>query len=82
MPVGTYSLEVLEHLVMAFSAEYCSDFMLDEVLATLHLLTPEDHGIGVPVLGDDGQRARLCGRGTAGLGSCGTAGNRPIAVTT
>ena len=34
MPVGTYSLEVLEHLVMAFSAEYCPDFMLDEVLAT------------------------------------------------
>ena len=34
MPVGTYSLEVLEHLVIAFSAEYCPDFMLDEVLAT------------------------------------------------
>ena len=55
----------------------------------LHLLAPEDHGIGVPVLGDDGQRARLCRCGTAGLGSRGaaglgrgTAGNRPIAVAT
>ena len=55
----------------------------------LHLLTPEDHCIGVPVLGDDGQRARLCRCGTAGLGSRGaarlgrgTAGNRPIAVAT
>lgn len=34
LPVGTYSLGVLEHLVATFSAEYCPDFMLEEILAT------------------------------------------------
>lgn len=34
LPVGPYSLEVLEHLVATFSTEHCPDFMADEVAAT------------------------------------------------
>lgn len=34
LPVGPYSLEVLEHLVVTFSAEHCPEFMAAEVAAT------------------------------------------------
>ncbi|MBP2621017.1 V-type ATPase subunit [Streptococcus panodentis] len=34
LPAGPYSLEILEHLTAAFSAEHCPDWMLEEVLAT------------------------------------------------
>lgn len=34
IPVGPYSLEVLEHLVATFSAEHCPAFMADEMAAT------------------------------------------------
>lgn len=34
IPIGPYSLDVLEHLVATFSAEYCPNFMAEEVAAT------------------------------------------------
>ena len=34
IPIGPYSLDVLEHLVATFSAEHCPAFMAEEVAAT------------------------------------------------